>query len=40
MQREAAAQLDAWIAVIPATPSAVTVTALPKGNRLFGHAEG
>ena len=40
MQREAAARLDAWIAVPTAAPSTATVTALRRGSRLRGHVTG
>ena len=40
MQREAAARLDAWMAVPTAAPSTATVTALRRGSRLRGHVTG
>ena len=40
MQREAAARLDAWMAVAPAVSSTASVTALRRSNRLQGRAKG
>jgi integrase len=39
IQREAAARLDAWMAVFPAAPSTPTITALRRSNRLQGRAK-
>ena len=40
MQREAAARLDAWMALPAAAPPTATVTALRRGSRLRGRVTG
>ena len=40
MQREAAARLDAWMALPATAPSTSTVAPLRHGNRLRGRATG